>query len=80
MSSNLSAQVGETVVVQGTWSVDGAILVLENLGRRQGLAFNGRPAVTIEFARDITSPGTAGKSMIMTTVNGSAGLFHELDK
>ncbi len=55
----------EEKVVAGTWKTEETNLVLDGLGKAEGLTYNGRPALRVRFSKDIIHPGIQNRSLML---------------
>ena len=57
-------------VVSGAWKIESTTLLLDGLGKGEGLLSNGKPAIRIRFAKDIITSGIQNRTMLLeTTLN-----------
>jgi hypothetical protein len=78
VNASTEAQIGESVILEGLWHVDGANLVLEGVGTARGSDFNAMPGFVLTYDDDIISSGLRGQAMPMALTSSSSGLFHVL--
>lgn len=61
-------------VVQGKWKIEGTELVLTDLGKTSGMKYQEADAITLQFEKDILSPGLRGKYVFMTYGRSTSGI------
>ena len=57
-------------IVSGTWKIETTTLLLDEIGKGEGILSNGKPAIRIRFAKDIISSGIQNRTILLeTTLN-----------
>ncbi|MGE3758445.1 MAG: hypothetical protein AB7H97_11850 [Pseudobdellovibrionaceae bacterium] len=72
-----SYAVVEQKIVSGSWKTEETNLMLDGLGKAEGLSFNGKPALRIRFAKDIIHAGIQNRTLLLDTSVNSWAPFPE---
>ena len=78
--SDSTEMVGDAIILEGDWNIDGTTLVVDGIGSAEGLSYNGANAISLAVNRDLRTAGLTGSTMMLVSTKSTAGLFHLLER